>query len=169
MRQGDDIVGKCNTTSIDKLNKQIIKLSNDIKRIDTAKVNRNDLMRKVKLKELDEKVEKNKNDNTICLDKTTIISCEKELETKIREFYDDSKIDKTMEIEILTEDIDEVQVEDTVKIPVVDDVIEMFDNKLSNISIISDDNYSKLVILLFFIFIFLVLFYIIFFMALSFA
>ena len=55
------------------------------------------------------------------------------------------------------------------KIPVVDNVIEMFDNKLSNISIISDDSYSKLVILLFFIFIFLVLFYIIFFMVLSFA
>ena len=74
-----------------------------------------------------------------------------------------------MEIEILSEDIDEVKIEETVEIPVVDNVIEMFDNKLSNISIISDDSYSKLVILLFFIFIFLVLFYIIFFMALSFA
>lgn len=161
---------RCNTASIDKLNKQIMKLSNDIKRIDTARVNKKDLLRRVKLKELDEKVEKNKKDNTICLDKTTIISnSEKELETKIRDFYDDNKVEKTMEIEILTDDIDDEQTEDTVKIPVFDDVIEVLDNKLSNISIISDDNYSKLVIFLFYVFMFLVLFYIVFFMALSFA
>lgn len=161
---------RCNTASIDKLNKQIMKLSNDIKRIDTARVNKKDLLRRVKLKELDEKVEKNKKDNTICLDKATIISnSEKELETKIRDFYDDSKVEKTMEIEILTDDIDDEQTEDTVKIPVFDDVIEVLDNKLSNISIISDDNYSKLVIFLFYVFMFLVLFYIVFFMALSFA
>ena len=170
MRQGDDIVEKCNTASIDKLNKQIRKLSEDIKRIDTAKVNKKDLIREVKLKDLDEKVEQNKKDNAVCLEKTTIISNgDKELETKIRSLYNENKLDKTMEIEILSEDIDEVKIEETVEIPVVDNVIEMFDNKLSNISIISDDSYSKIVIFLFFIFIFLVLFYIIFFMALSFA
>ena len=173
---------KTTKTSIDKLDEQIKNLSNRGKKsVETGRVNKKDLVRKAKLKELDEKVEKNrkknsknktsnikKNNNKNLNNKIIDDVNEKKLEDEIRDLYKDNELEKTKEIEVLSDDVS-LNVNDTIKIPVVDDVINKFDEKLASVKILGDDAYSKLIIFLFFVFMFLILFYIIFFMALSFA
>ena len=176
---------KTTKTSIDKLDEQIKNLSNrEKKSVETGRVNKKDLVRKAKLKELDEKVEKNrkknsknktsnvknrkKNNNKNLNNKIIDDVNEKKLEDEIRDLYKDNELEKTKEIEVLSDDVS-LNVNDTIKIPVVDDVINKFDEKLASVKILGDDAYSKLIIFLFFVFMFLILFYIIFFMALSFA
>ena len=173
---------KTTKTSIDKLDEQIKNLSNRGKKsVETGRVNKKDLVRKAKLKELDEKVEKNrkknsknktsnvkKNNNKNLNNKIIDDVNEKKLEDEIRDLYKDNELEKTKEIEVLSDEVS-LNVNDTIKIPVVDDVINKFDEKLASVKILGDDAYSKLIIFLFFVFMFLILFYIIFFMALSFA
>ena len=173
---------KTTKTSIEKLDEQIKSLSSRNKKtFETTRINKKDLVKKAKQKELEDKIEKNKKKNNkrkknnkkntkssktkkieVLENTTTIDINEIKLENKIRNLYNDTE--KTIEIEILNENED-----DTLKIPIVDNMIDKFDEKLASVKILGDDAYSKLIIFLFYVFMFLVLFYLIFFMAISFA
>lgn len=143
--------------NIDKIDKQIRMLSGKKNNtVGTEKVSKKELVRKANLKDLDEKIEKNKNSNITkntqksneSINKGTEIK--QSLEEKLISLYEDNDV----YVKSGSKTSDRALKNST------DSVIDGKNEK---------DNLSRVVIILFFIFMILVVFYIIFFIALSFA
>lgn len=159
------------SNSIDKIDEQIKKLSgNKIGDVSTEKISKKELLRKVKLKELDEKIEGNKKNSikkstnksgTKSIEKCNIkhnTKCNRDLnlEKKLRNLYE--KNDSLSEKKNCTVDKTKVFTSGLKSAKSVTEDVEFEEDKL-----------SRIVIILFFIFMVLVIFYIIFFIAISFV